>query len=53
VLLGVFAMAVYFVWVCMQMAPRTQGGDRLLAVIFGAAIAGIIAAVAGLWLHGR
>jgi hypothetical protein len=53
VLVGVFAMAVYFVWVCLQMAPRTQGGDGLLAVIFGAAIAGTIAAVAALWRHGR
>jgi len=50
---GVGAMAVYFVWVCLQMAPRTQGGDVLLAAIFGGAIAGTLGAVAALWRHGR
>lgn len=53
VLIGVAAMGVYFVWVCLQMAPRTQGGDILLAVIFGAAVAGTLCAVAGLWRRGR
>jgi hypothetical protein len=53
VLIGVAAMGAYFVWVCLQMAPRTQGGDMLLAVIFGGTVAGTLCAVAAIWRRGR
>jgi hypothetical protein len=53
VVIGVVVMAVYFVWVCLQMAPRTNRGDLLLAVIFGSAAVGTIGGVAGLWRRRR
>ena len=48
VAIGVIAMVAYFVWVCLEMAGDTEGGRSLLIGIFGAAAAGVIAALAGL-----
>lgn len=44
-------MLAYFVWVCLQMAPHAQGGDTLLAGIFGGAAGGALALLLGLLLH--
>jgi hypothetical protein len=41
-------MLAYFVWVCLQMAAHAQGGDALLAGIFGGAVAGALVLLAGL-----
>jgi hypothetical protein len=48
VAVGVAAMAMYLVWVCLQMAPHAHGGGATLVAIFAAVAAGAMAAFAGL-----
>ncbi len=50
IIVGVLAMAVYFIWVCLQMSIHAPGGRGLLIAVFGPAAAGIVAVVLGLLL---
>ncbi len=47
--IGVMVMVVYFVWLCLEMAPHAAGGVGLLIAIFVAVGLGALAGGLGIY----